>query len=283
MSGHDSTIDPQAMRTFGDTVDFGRTAGDYATHRVGFPEGFFELLRKRSYALPGRCALDLGCGTGTVARGLARIGLEVTGLDPAQPLLDQAKALDGAAGVHVAYVCGRAEAPPFADQSFDLVTAGQCWHWFDRAVVAGRAKRLLTPGGRLVIAHFDWLPLPGSVVAATEALILAHNPAWAGAGGSGIYPDWLGDMAAAGFTRLETVSFDVLQRYSHTAWRGRIRASAGIAASIDADATARFDTDLEALLALEFPTDPLDVPHRVWLAVGQRAAERQGISAAGGS
>ena len=38
------------------------------------------------------------------------------------------------------------------------------------------ARRLLAPSGRLVIAHFDWLPLPGNVVEATEALIKAHNP-----------------------------------------------------------------------------------------------------------
>ncbi|MEO3415524.1 class I SAM-dependent methyltransferase [Roseovarius sp. CAU 1744] len=270
MSGRDGTIDPQAMRDFGAAVDFGRTAADYAAHRAGFPHAFFDLLRDRGFARPGQRALDLGCGTGSVARGLALTGLEVTGLDPAQRLLDQAKTLDARANVSVTYVCGTAEAPPFSARSFDLITAGQCWHWFDRASVAAWAAQLLRPGGRMIIAHFDWLPLPGTVVAATEALILAHNPDWAGAGGSGIYPDWLADLARAGFAGIETASFDLTQPYSHAAWRGRIRASAGISASLDAAAVTRFDSEHAALLARKFPVDLLQIPHRVWLVTGQR-------------
>ena len=268
MTGRDNTIDPQAMRAFGATVDFGRTADDYTSNRAGFPKAFFDLMHERRYAHPGQHALDLGCGAGSVARGLAQMGMTVTGLDPAQPLLDQAARLDNDAGVRVSYLQGTAETPPFDDDSFDLITAGQCWHWFDRPTVAAQVARLLKPGGRLVIAHFDWLPLPGTVVAATEALILTHNPDWAGAGGSGIYPDWLADMAIAGFTGLETASFDMAQPYSHAAWRGRIRASAGIAASLGTDAVAQFDMSLQEMLATDFPEDPLHIPHRVWLATG---------------
>jgi hypothetical protein len=43
-------------------------------------------------------------------------------------------------------------------------------------------------GGRtIVICHFDWLPLPGNVVEATEQRILAHNPGWGLAGENGTY------------------------------------------------------------------------------------------------
>jgi len=259
---------PDRMRAFGAQVDFGRTADDYATHRAGFPTAFFDLLIARHYCAPGQVALDLGTGTGTVARGLAQLGLTVTGLDPSQDLLDQARDLDQVAGVKVAYRTGIAEQTGMAAKTCDLVVAGQCWHWFDRPRAADEAARVLRPGGRLVIAHFDWLPLLGNLAGATEALILSHNPAWAGAGGTGIYPDWLADLSGAGFTGIETASFDIVQPYSHAAWRGRIRASAGIAASLDAAGIAKFDTQLADLLARDFPKDPLGVTHRVWLATG---------------
>ncbi len=123
--------------------------------------------------------------------------------------------------------------------------------------------------GALAICYFDWLPLPGNVVAATEALILEHNPEWPLSGGLGIYPLWTLDVAEAGFTRLETFSFDVEVPYSHDAWRGRIRASAGVAASLPADAVAAFDDELAALLARDFPSEPLAVPHRVWALVAR--------------
>ena len=47
-------------------------------------------------------------------------------------------------------------------------------------------KRVLKPDGRVVLCSFDWVPLPGSVVEATEELILAHNSSWNLDGGDGI-------------------------------------------------------------------------------------------------
>jgi hypothetical protein len=97
------------------------------------------------------------------------------------------------------------------------------------------------PAGRLVIANFDWLPLPRSVVEATERIILDHNPEWRGANGNGVYPDWFDDLTAAGFVEIESFSFDVDVSYTNEAWIGRIRASAGVGASLSQESVARFD------------------------------------------
>ncbi len=196
-------------------------------------------------------------------------GASVVGVDPSEPLLLEARRLAHAEGVHVEYRVGRAEDIDAPDGAFDVVTAGQCWHWFDRPVAAAECMRVLRPDGALAICHFDWLPLPGNVVAATEALILEHNPEWPLAGGLGMYPLWTLDVAEAGFSAIETFSFDVNVAYSHVAWRGRIRASAGVAASLPADAVAVFDDELATLLARDFPDEPLAVPHRVWALVAR--------------
>lgn len=262
--------DIDATAAFGSGVDFGRTAADYARFRAGFPDAFFMRLARSIPIQPGAAALDIGTGTGTVARGLAGLGLDVVGIDPAPALMREAAEIDRAQGISIRYREGRAEALDFADRSFDIVTAGQCWHWFDRDRAAAEAFRVLRPGGRLVIAHFDWLPLCGNVVEATERLILEANPQWTLNGGTGLYPRWLADMANAGFASLETASFDVDQPYSHEAWCGRIRASAGIRASLDQAATARFEGKLRATLQARFEQEPLLVPHRVWWATGQR-------------
>src|SRR5512143_1271764 len=74
-------------------VDFGRTADDYGKHRAGFPEAFFQRLEKEGVVRPGLRAVDFGTGTGTVARGLARSGCKVTGLDIAEPMLETARQL----------------------------------------------------------------------------------------------------------------------------------------------------------------------------------------------
>lgn len=247
--------------------DFGRSAGDYGRHRLGFPEAFWERLRPFGIGIPGQRVLDLGTGTGTIARGMALRGCEVTGLDRSAEMMAEAGRIDQQAGVNVRYVVATAEETGLPGGSFDVVTAGQCWHWFDRPRVAVEARRLLDRGGRLVIAHYDWIPLPGNVVAATEALILKHNPAWKGSRGTGIYPWWPGDVAVAGFGDIETVSVDIPAIYSHEGWRGRVRASAGIGPSLSPEGIAAFDAELAGLLARDFPSDPIETHHRLWVLV----------------
>ena len=247
-------------------IDFGKTASDYGRHRAGFPEQFFDRVFASGLIARGQSLLDLGTGTGTVARGMALRGCSVTGLDPSASMTEQARLLDREAGICIRYVTATAEETGLPDGAFDVVTAGQCWHWFDRPRATAEVQRLLKPGGLLMIAHFDWLPLKGSTVAATEALILKHNPKWAPmAGGNGLHPWWFADLEQAGYRDIESFTFDLAVPYTHEAWLGRIRASAGVGASLKPDAVARFDADHKAMLERDFPENPLVAPHRVFV------------------
>ena len=244
-------------------VNFGATARDYGRWRAGFPQSFFKRLFSESWVNAGDSVLDLGTGTGTIARGLALRGCHATGLDSEHHLLTEAARLDREEATGVAYVEGRAEATGLPAASFDVVTAGQCWHWFDRKQTVEEVARILVPGGRIVIAHFDWLAIRGNVVATTEQMVERYNPSWHLGNASGLYPPWLADVAEGGFERLETFSFDTEVAYSHEAWRGRMRASAGVGASLPPDEVARFDAELAQELARGWPQELL-VPHRVW-------------------
>ncbi len=256
-------------------VDFGRTSSDYAKHRAGFPEAFFTRLAREGVLRPGLRAVDVGTGTGTIARGLARHGCSVTALDVSAPMLESARGLATGAGLSIDFREAPAERTGLPSNAYDLFVAGQCWHWFDRPAAAREAARLLVPGGRLVLAHFDWLLPPGGIATATEALIDTFNPgppaAYLAFGqGIGVYPQWFRDIADAGFTGLESFTFDVVIPYTHEAWRGRIRANARVGASLPPAEIARFDTELAALLSERFPQDPLAVPHRVFALLATR-------------
>jgi SAM-dependent methyltransferase len=248
----------------GCSPDFGRTASDYATHRAGFPPELLDCLVARGIAPPGARVLDLGTGTGSLARLFAGRGCVVTGVDIAAPLLERARRLDREAGVEVTYVQAPAEASGLPGGEFDVVSAGQCWHWFDRPAAAREVARLLAHGGRAVIAHFDWLPIPGNVVDATEQIILSYTPTWPFAGRAGLYPQWLVDLQTAGFTGIETFSFDVAISYSHEAWVGRVRASAPVSGTLDEAGVTACSNELTAMLRERFAADPLAVPHRLW-------------------
>ena len=84
--------------------DFSRTAVDYARHRAGFPPELLDRLIALGVARPGARVVDLGTGTGSLARLFARHGCDVTGVDIAGPLLEQARRLDREAGLQIAYV-----------------------------------------------------------------------------------------------------------------------------------------------------------------------------------
>jgi SAM-dependent methyltransferase len=254
------------------SVDFGVTAQDYARHRAGFPDSLFERLAAFGIGKAGQRLVDLGTGTGTFARGCARRGCQVVGIDPAKPMLDQACLLDAAEGLNIEYRVARAEDTGLPSQSADVVSAGQCWHWFDRPRAAREVAHLLRTDGTLVIAHFDWIPLTGNVVQATEALIELHNPAWTWGGRTGLHPLCLRDLGDAGFRRIETFSYDLEVPYTHEAWRGRIRASAGVAASMPDEKVRTFDAALRQLLDRDFPAEVLQIPHRVFAAVGRAPA-----------
>ena len=249
-----------------DPRSFGNAADDYATHRAGFPAELFDRLRPHGVGTSGQRIVDLGTGTGTVARQLAARGCEVTGVDPDARLMAEGERLARAEGVQVRWRDATAEATDLAAASADVVTAGQCWHWFDRPAALREATRILVPGGRLALLYLDWIPLPGNAVAATEELIERHNPNWVMGGGYGMWPQWVPEVQAHGFGAVETFSFDLAIPYAPEAWRGRIRASAGITV-LDDVARDAFDRELATLLAERFPGEQLAMDHRVWAMV----------------
>lgn len=253
----------------GRVIDFGRTATDYEQYRPGFPASFFERLETLGWITPAQRALDLGTGTGSLALGFAARGLEVTGLDVAEELLAVAGRTAAERGLDVQFVPGRAESTGLGDASFDLVSAGQCWWWFDSDRAIAEANRILAPGGRLLICNFSYLPLPGNVADRTEELILEHNPGWPKAGWRGIHPEQVQALDVGGFRDIESFSYAANVPFSHEGWRGRVRTCNGVGSALTEEQVQSFDADLAEVLASEFGRE-LSVPHRVFAASGIR-------------
>jgi ubiquinone/menaquinone biosynthesis C-methylase UbiE len=101
-------------------------------------------------------ALDVGCGTGTVVSLLAGAQWPVhpVGLDYAPSMCVQAlrKAMTSGAAERACFVAGDSEHLPFANASFDIITCSNSFHHYPhQQAVVSEMRRLLRPGGRLLV------------------------------------------------------------------------------------------------------------------------------------
>lgn len=134
--------------------DFGRRAASYDTLRPADERWWerFELLVAAG-DLRGRRILDVGCGTGALCAALAeRARAKVWGIDEDAAMLAVARGrVPGTVGLKQA----RAEQLPFRDDWFERLTCSLVVHLLDRPAAFAEARRVVAPGGRLVISTFD--------------------------------------------------------------------------------------------------------------------------------
>jgi SAM-dependent methyltransferase len=120
---------------------FGSVAALYDRYRPRYPEAFIDDLVA---AEPAHAhALDVGCGTGHVARALAERGRSVLGVEPDERMA--AVARTHGIPVEVATF----ESWDDAGRQFDLVTFGASWHWVDPERGTAKAARVVRRGGTL--------------------------------------------------------------------------------------------------------------------------------------
>jgi SAM-dependent methyltransferase len=253
-------------------VNFGRRSDDYATYRPGLPDSFYDRL-ERYGPLAGAAALDLGTGPGLTALALARRGARVTGIDISPEQIDAARRSAAEQGLDgtTEFLVRPAEQTGLPPASFDLVTASQCWVWFDHDAALGEVVRVLRSGGILVVAHYCYLPQRSRIAERTEALILEFNPGWTMAGWDGIYPTQIDGLQRQGLGLVEQFCYDHLQTFTHDSWRGRIRTCNGVGSGVLTDQQVEaFDATLAEMLRREFPREPLLIEHRVWAVVARK-------------
>jgi SAM-dependent methyltransferase len=149
--------------------DFRRQAGLYARYRRGYSAELFDAIERRSGSAAGRWAIDLGCGTGQVARELLRRGWRTAGVDFSEPMLREARR---ALGPGAALVRAGGEALPLCTASTALVTCGTAFHWIAPAPGLAEFGRVLAPGG--CAALFWRYSVPGQAPMALVAETLAR-------------------------------------------------------------------------------------------------------------
>ncbi len=245
----------------GQAFDFGRTSALYARFRDIYPQSMYQKLIALGIGKRNQHILDLGSGTAVLPVNLYHTGAVFTATDISAnqvafgQRLAQEKGLD-----RISFKVCAAEDTGFADNSFDAVTAVQCFQYFDAEKAAREIARVLKPQGLFCKIFMDWLPFEDEKIAEMERLVLQYNPAWSGGGFREfryVFPKW-----AEGRFRSESVqSYDETLSFSKEAWLNRVLTCRGVGASLSAEKIAAFTEEYRGLL--EKYEEPLRLKHQI--------------------
>ena len=114
--------------------------------------------------------LDIGTGTGVLPRNLYRYGADWTGTDISPEQIEQARFLADATGMKIDFQAVSAEEIDFPAGTFDVITACQCFWYFNHELVMPKLAELLKPDGKLLILYMAWLPFEDKIAGASETL-----------------------------------------------------------------------------------------------------------------
>lgn len=246
----------------GKAFDWGRTSDDYAKFRDIYPQEFYEKIINRGLCIKGQNALDIGTGTGVIPRNMACYGAKWTGTDISENQIKQAELLSE--GMDIRYHAVSAEKIDFPDNSFDVITACQCFWYFDHNILMPKLFKILKPNGRILILYMAWLPFEDKIAGASERLVLKYNSGWSGAGET-MNPIFIPECYNEDFELVYHEEYPIKVHFTRESWNGRMKACRGVGASLSEQEIAAWEHEHMRLLS-EIAPDEFDILHYAAMA-----------------
>lgn len=241
----------------GNPFDWGRTSADYAKFRDIYPEKFYRKILERNLCTDGQSVLDLGTGTGVLPRNMYRYGAKWTATDISENQIAQARILSE--GMDIDYHVTATEDIDFPDDFFDVVTACQCFWYFDHETLMPKLWRMLRQGGSILVLYMAWLPFEDKIAGESEKLVLKYNPDWSGAGET-VHPIWIPDCYKEKFELAYHEEFLLHVPFTRESWNGRMKACRGIGASLSEKEIADWEEEHKKLL-VQIAPEKFEVLH----------------------
>ena len=250
----------------GKDFDYGMTSEDYAKYRDIYPHSMYEKLIFFGIGKNGQSILDIGSGTCVLPINLYDTGAHFMSMDISAEQIKEGKKRAG--NRNIDFKVGAAESTGFPDSNFDVVTAVQCFHYFDAEKASNEFYRILKPHGKLCVIFMDWVPEKSEEIAEMEALVLKYNPYWNGAGFSKYrysLPSW-----TEGKFDIDTIhSYNENISFSKEAWIGRVRTCRGVGASLSREKALSFENEYRQLI--EKRDEPLRLAHQIHIEIYRKA------------
>lgn len=229
----------------GTHFDWGRTAEYYSRSRNIYPVEFWEMLHGAGVGKENQEILDIGTGTGILPMNMKKYGGKYTGVDISAEMIKCAEGIfpEGS------FICADAHCMPFENESFDIVTALQCWVYFDKNTLLPELRRVLKRDGQLYVMFMTWLPGEDEIIRKSFEIVKRFNPGWSGFMKRADELDFhkYKDI----FTVEDIIKKDLKVPFTRESWCGRMTASRGVGAELTAEKIAEFRSELTEMLYRE--------------------------------
>lgn len=246
----------------GKAFDWGKTSADYAKYRDIYPQEFYDKIVRRGVGIKGQNILDLGTGTGVIPRNMYHYGANWTGTDISENQIEQAKLLSE--GMDIEYYASSAEDMDFLENSFDVITACQCFWYFDHDMIMPKLYKMLKRNGRILVLYMAWLPFEDTIAGESEKLVLKYSPNWSGAGET-MHLIYIPEVYNEKFELVHHDEYKINVRFTKESWNGRMKACRGVGASLTEDEVMRWEQEHKALLDKIAPNE-FDILHYAAMA-----------------
>ncbi len=252
---------------------FDAWALEYDRYRPTYPQALFDHIAER-LGLPADARVaDLGAGTGKAARQMARRGWRVTAIEPGDGMLDVQRARAAAEGLEIDAHLASAEETGLPDQSVDLTTAAQAFHWFDKPRAVAEMARIVRAGGGVAVFWNARADERSTFLTEYTDLMTKFVPEdhIDRRGNAQVKPTTPADLEQGGFF---TVDDKAILRHelemSQDAFLGYVFTASYTRLFVDGEAQERLRSDLHALMAEHFGSGHVPVPYDVDVYVGKR-------------
>jgi SAM-dependent methyltransferase len=237
--------------------------GWYVRGRPSYPD---EVLAVLPGGPPPAAAMvaDIASGTGLLAEVSLRNGNRVRAVEP-DPVMLAAAQERFAADPRFTGALGTAESTGLPDASVDLITVGQALHWFDLPAARAEFRRVLRPGGRVLLAWNEQVPAAPGLQADVDALLRRALPGYAEAADAA---SSVTELATSFFGRpVESKVLANRQFLDETALLGRVLSNSYAPAREDPGWT-RLADGLRALYARHAEDGRVHIDYDTWVFQG---------------
>jgi ubiquinone/menaquinone biosynthesis C-methylase UbiE len=203
-------------------VRFSSRVQHYIRYRPSYPVEVIALLERQCGLNPEFNVADVGSGTGLFAKLLLDSGCRVIGVEPNA---DMRQAGEEYLSQYLSFTSqeGQAERTGLPDNSVDLITSAQAFHWFQPDAAREEFRRILKPGGCVALIWNERRVPPDGFLAGYEDLLQTYAPEYSKVDHRRIGPTALGAFYT--HQNWNESAFEYVQEFDLEGLRGRLLSS----------------------------------------------------------